>query len=56
MDKFKKLRLKNKELKKSNLLLANEKSKLLLGKEDILKFKKYLIKKKLLKFEQFIIE
>ena len=41
MDDFRKLRLKNKEFKQSNLLLDNEKSKLLTEKEDILKDKKY---------------
>ena len=37
MDEFRKLRLKNKELKRFNLLLDNEKSKLSTKKEDILK-------------------
>ena len=46
MNAFKKSRLKNKQLKKSNLILIEEKNKILIEKEDFLKKKNSLVEEK----------
>ena len=51
MDEYKRIRLKDKELKKSNLILIEEKNKLLIKKEDLLKEKNSLVEKREKTFE-----